>query len=259
MTQELILSVVVPILNEEERLWGNLSEVANMLDTTIGKRKWKFILVDNGSTDTTPMIIERITRQWPPSYSIYEVKQNYGAALRVGLSRVDTTWAHTIDVDQWDIPFLKWAWKRRYEYDVFIASKRADPTICHQPTYRKFLSWGLNALLQLFFSYTGSDTHGPKLLNIDKLRPILDKCFLDRGQYDTEIVLRAVRAGLRLVELPVTHKEIRRPRNLLLKKILWNLVAFNRLRKVLRDVPFEGPVRLRRFTREDVLNDIDVT
>ena len=36
----------------------------------------------------------------------------------------------------------------------------------------------------------------------------------------------------------------------MVSKIAWNIVAFNRLRRILRDVPREGPVRYRRFTRE---------
>jgi hypothetical protein len=51
----------------------------------------------------------------------------------------------------------------------------------------------------------------------------------------------------------VEYRESRPHRNLMIKKIYWNLIALRRLQHVMRDVPFEGAVRYHRFAREDVL------
>jgi len=249
------LSVVMPIRNEAAILWHNAEILAAKFDALAGPGRWKFVLVDNGSTDATPEIIKRMVDRWPPSETVFVATPNYGAALRAGLDRADTPFAATLDVELWDLPFLAWSWKRRDEYDLFIGSRRADPSLCERPRYRWLLSWGLNALLQLFFEFTGTETHGPKLIRMERMRELIGRCVSDRGQYDTEIVLRAIRAGRMIVEVPISNSEVegRKPRNLMLKKIIWNIAAFNRLRGVLRDVPREGPVRYRRFTREDVL------
>jgi len=248
-----LLSVVIPIRNEEAILWQNASTLGDALDAIVGAGRWKFVLVDNASTDSTPAIISKIEARWPPSFHTFAPKPNYGAALRAGLSRVDTAFTMIVDVEQWDVPFLAWAWRHRMEYDLFIGSRRADPSLSVRPAYRWFLSWGLNALLQLFFEFTGTDTHGPKLIRMEHMTPLIAKCVSDRGQYDTEIVLRAMRASRRIVEAPISNIENRKPRALMLNKILWNLVAFNRLRGILRQVPREGPLRYWRMTREDVL------
>ena len=79
---------------------------------------------------------------------------------------------------------------------------------------------GLNAALQVMFRYSGTDTHGPKLLNRKALNSIIAACRLDRGQFDTELVLRAMRGGKRLVEVPMEYRESRPPRNLMVKKIV---------------------------------------
>ena len=118
---------------------------------------------------------------------------------------------------------------------------------------RRLLSWGLNALIQLFFSYMGTDTHGPKLINMTTMRPIIDQCVCDRGQFDSEIVLRGVRAGRRVAEAPIEHREHRPPKFRIVKKVGWNIVAFTRLRKVLSDVPYEGLVKFRQYNRWDVM------
>jgi len=249
----LLLSVVIPIRNEEAILWQNASTLAEALNTIVGVGRWKFILVDNASTDSTPAILKTIVDTWPPSFEVYAARPNYGAALRAGLSKVNTPYAMVVDVEQSDEPFLAWAWRHREDYDLFIGSRRADPSLSVRPRYRWFLSWGLNALLQLFFEFTGTETHGPKLIRMEHMSGLIALCVSDRGQYDTEIVLRAIRASRRVVEVPISIAEHRKSRNLMVNKIVWNIIAFNRLRRVLRDVPREVPVRYRRFTREDVL------
>ena len=89
------------------------------------------------------------------------------------------------------------------------------------------------------------------------LSSIIAKCELDRGQFDTELVLRAMRGRKRLVEVPMEYRESRPHRNLMVKKIFWNLAALRRLQQVMRGVPFEGEVRYYRFAREDVLAQVD--
>ena len=219
----------------------------------MGAGNWLYVLVDNGSTDGTPEIIQKILATFPPSKSVFVAEPNYGAALRAGFSAVDTPFLHVCDVEQWDIPFLAWAWSLRDEHDLFIGSKRSDPTISRQTPRRRFLSWGLNALLQLFFGYMGTETHGPKLINLIRLRSVVDRSVSDRGQFDTEIVLRAVRKGYRIAEAPIAFSETRPPRTKIVKKVVWNLVAFNRLRRIIRDVEYEGPVEFHQFSRSDVL------
>lgn len=54
-------------------------------------------------------------------------------------------------------------------------------------------------------------THGPKLLRMSTMRPILDKCVMRRGQFDTEFTLRALRQGLRLAEVPSLSRPAQEP------------------------------------------------
>ena len=160
---------------------------------------------------------------------------------------------YLLDVEHWDLPFIAWSWRQRNSYDLFLASKRADPSINEQRPYRRLLSCGLNALLQLFVQFSGTDTHGPKLLNNVVLRSIANACQLDRGQFDTELVLRAIRSQKRIVEVPVAYRETRPHRNWMFKKIVWNAFALRRLIHVMKDVPIEGQARYYRFAREDVV------
>ena len=247
------VSIVIPVYNEQSILTANAEAIATYLDDAVGSGNWLYIFVDNGSGDKTPDILKCIVERWPLSRVITLDRPNYGAALKAGLRAATTKWVYMLDIEQWDLPFMSWAWHNRGRYDLFIGSKRADPTLNLQAPYRRILSTGLNFALQLLFQYSGTDTHGPKLLNRDALNTIIAKCELDRGQFDTELVLRATRNGKRLVELPVEYRESRPHRNLMIKKIAWNIFALHRLQQVMRNVPFEDAIRYDRISREDVL------
>jgi glycosyltransferase involved in cell wall biosynthesis len=250
---DLPVSIVIPIFNEQSILMSNAETLADYLDKAFGPCNWLYIFVDNGSTDGTSDVLKRIVERWPLCRVISLESPNYGAALKAGLRTVTTKWVYMLDIEQWDLPFMSWAWRNRHQYDLFIASKRADPTLNFQQPYRRFLSAALNAVLQVLFRYSGTDTHGPKFLNCESLRTIIAKCELDRGQFDTELVLRAMRNSKRLVEIPVEYREFRPHRNLIIMKIVWNLIALRRLHHVMSNIPFEGEVRYYRFSREDVL------
>lgn len=247
------LEVVIPLYNEEAIVRENILTLKRHLDQVTGGIAWRFILVDNGSDDRTREIIVELLDEIGDGLYVFEAEPNYGRALRAGLNAATAPYVHICDVEQWDIPFLTWAWRNRHEHDYFIGSRRSDPTIQKPPFTRRLLSWGLNALIQLFFDYMGTDTHGPKLINMSAMREIIETCVCDRGQFDTEIVLRGVRAGRRIAEAPIEHREHRPPKFRIVKKIGWNLVAFTRLRGVLADLPYEAPVKFRQYNRWDVL------
>jgi hypothetical protein len=253
------VSIVIPLYNEEKVIEENLASLAGFFDALVGPRKWFFILVDNGSTDATPTSVKGAIERWPPSRAINLSEPNYGAALKAGLCAARTKWVYLVDIEQWDLPFFAWSWVNRNSYDLFLASKRADPTLNFQDPYRRFLSCCLNGVLQGFLEFSGTDTHGAKLIDRSSLEAIITTCQLDRGQYDTELVLRAMRKQMRVIEVPVVYKESRPRRNWMIKKILWNVIALRKLVKIMKNVPYEGPIRYHRIGREDIMAEIEST
>lgn len=250
------LSVVIPIYNEESLLFETAESLAEHLDRLVGPGEWEYVLVDNGSRDATPAIVRKIAATWPGT-AIELPAPNFGAALRAGLNAASGRWAHVINTDFWDYPFLAWAWLHRDDYELMIGSKRGDPTLNSQTRYRRTLSWGLNAILSLLFGFPGTDTHGLKLLDMRAMRPVLDQCVMDRGQFDTEFTLRAMRRGVRLAEVPVPFADRRRARNWMISKVAWNLMDIFRLRRLIHAIPWSGPLRFHRWSREDVESAVE--
>lgn len=247
------LSVIVPIYNEEADLWPMAESLSPILDSAIGKGRWQYVLVDNGSTDATPQIIDRIIERWPECTRVLLDKPNFGSALAAGIDASQGEFGYIINVEFWDEVFLRWSWLNRSQYDLILGSKRADPTLNSQTRYRRLLSFGLNTLLQMFFGFVGRDTHGQKLIRLSTIRPLSQQCVMEGGQYDTELTLRALRGGLWLAEAPVPITETRAPRNWMMQKILRNLRDVVLLRWVMRKVPYTHNTRYHRWSREDML------
>ena len=243
--------MVIPVYNEAEHLFDRVGHFTAVLDTLVGRDRWEMLLINNGSTDDTAIIIDRLAQCFPCVSELYLSSPNYGLAIRHGIEQAQHTYIYIVDLDQWDGAFVNWSWCYRKDYDLIISSKRADPSINQQSRIRFLLSWGLNALLQLLFAFPGSDTHGQKLLNCESLVRILEDTQADRGQYDVELVVRTIRAGKRMIELPVPYVEMRPSRNTLIRKVLWNIWALSKLAWRLRSVEC-GSVELRRISRSDV-------
>ena len=251
---KLHLSIVVPIYNEQDDLMQMAEQVAPHLDEIAGKNRWQFVLVDNGSIDRSREICDEIVRHWPESVKVELQRPDYGEALYQGLMRAAGPWAFIINVDFWDVPFMRWCFHTRGSYDMVMGSKRADDVLNQQSQYRRLLSWGLNTILQTTFNFPGTDTHGQKFIYLPTLRPIFQQCVMRRGQFDTEFTLRAARAKLWIAEVPVPIIELRSARNLMLNKIARNVVDIFRLREVMRKTRTRAAMRYHRWAREDVEN-----
>jgi glycosyltransferase involved in cell wall biosynthesis len=247
----LSLSVIVPVYNEEDHLWQMAERLGHALDRVVGSACWQYVLVDNGSVDGSSKVLDAIIASWPTSRVLTLDRPNYGTALRVGLQAAEAPFAYVINVDFWDPLFLQWSWVNRHQYDLILGSKRADPTLNKLPAYRKFLSAGLNLVFQVFFDFVGRDTHGQKLIRLAAIHDILPRCVMERGQFDTELTMRALRAGLWVAEVPVPIAQARSSRNLMLAKIYRNFADLLRLRRVMRDVP-SMRTRYHRWAREDM-------
>ena len=98
MEKDHLLSVVVPVYNEEEALplfYEQLREVLDGLD-----REWEIIFVDDGSKDNTGGLIDRMAAETPAIHAVH-FSRNFGhqAALCAGLERAKGEYTITMDGD----------------------------------------------------------------------------------------------------------------------------------------------------------------
>jgi peptidoglycan-N-acetylglucosamine deacetylase len=63
----------------------------------------------------------------------------------------------------------------------------------------------------LTLGFRGTDTHGIKAFRRSTMLPVLQECVIEKDVFASELVIRAERAGLRIVEIPVDIVEKRAP------------------------------------------------
>lgn len=97
------LSVVVPVYDEAEvlpLLLPRLRPVLDGLDVA-----YEVAIVDDGSSDQTPVLLQRYRREWP-QLRVVRLRANAGhqAAISAGLTAASGDWVVTLDADLQDPP-----------------------------------------------------------------------------------------------------------------------------------------------------------
>ena len=97
------LSVVVPMYNEEAVLPLLVERLRPVADAW--GVPYEILCVDDGSTDATPVLLQRLRREWP-QVRVLRLRANAGhqAAISAGLARARGKWMVTIDADLQDPP-----------------------------------------------------------------------------------------------------------------------------------------------------------
>ncbi len=137
------ISIVVPLYNEAE----SLTELAAWIDRVTRENgfSWELIFVDDGSTDSSWQVIERLKEQYPAVQAI-GFARNYGksAALYCGFEAAQGEVVFTMDADLQDSPDEIPAMRRMIldeGYDLVSGwkKKRYDPIGKRWPS--KFFNW----------------------------------------------------------------------------------------------------------------------
>jgi len=94
---EKMISLVIPVYNEEENLPSLMARIRPVMSTL--KRPWEIILVDDGSRDRSLEILKGFTVD--PEVRVVELTRNYGqhAAILAGFSIVRGGIVVTLDAD----------------------------------------------------------------------------------------------------------------------------------------------------------------
>jgi glycosyltransferase involved in cell wall biosynthesis len=100
-----LLSVVVPVKNEEDGVLPFVERVGPILDQVAAEGGWEILFVDDGSTDATLAAIVA-TNQRDPRVRALSLSRNFGkeAALSAGLDHARGNAVIPMDVDMQDPP-----------------------------------------------------------------------------------------------------------------------------------------------------------
>ena len=214
-----LLTIVIPVYNEEEILVEAVSELLGGLD----ELGWDYqlILAENGSDDRTA----ELGRELAAGNSSIEVlstgEPNYGLALRQGILAARGEFVICDEIDLCDLDFYGRAVPLLIERraDMVVGSKAMPGAHDTRPVFRRVATRVINTMLRIAVDFRGSDTHGVKAFRREPLLPVVRECVIDKDLFASELVVRAGRAGLEILEIPVEVSEKRRPAIRLMRRV----------------------------------------
>ena len=208
------VTIVIPIYNEEGILRSSVVDLVDRL-RPLGF-SYELVLAENGSRDGTVAICAELHERFPQvkHFSVGSPGQgNYGKALRQGIldARGEYVFCDEIDLCDTDFYERSLALLEAREADLVVGSKLLDGASDERPVLRHVGSIVINGMLRVALGFTGTDTHGLKAFRRSVVAPVAERCIVDKDLFASELVIRAEREGVSIVEIPVRVKEKRDP------------------------------------------------
>lgn len=190
---------MIPLLNEEE----SLGELARRLETVldrVARGRWDVLFIDDGSTDGSFDVIERLHAR-NPRFRAIRFRRNYGksAALAVGFADVEGDVVITMDADLQDDPNEIPALLAKIDegYDLVSGWKRKR----HDPWHKTMPSKLFNAVTSIMSGIKLHDFNcGLKAYRHDVIETVQVY-----GEMHRYIPALAHWEGFRVTEIPVQH------------------------------------------------------
>lgn len=198
------LSLVIACYNEEQTLLESFAEIRDTLLEL--HRPFEVIFVDDVSRDGTRALLERIVAENPGlqlKVILHDVNRGRGATVSDGFRAARGEITGYLDVDLEVhcryIPSLL----RAIEKGADVATLRRIYAFQARHLDRYVMSRGYSWLVRRLLKTRLKDTEtGYKFFRRERLLPVLDAIEDPGWFWDTEFMLRAERAGLRIQEIP---------------------------------------------------------
>jgi len=201
-----VLDVVVPVFNEETDLEPNVRRLHAHLCEAF-PYPFRITIADNASTDRTPRIAARLAAELPGTEWLRLPEKGRGRALRAAWSKSPAPVLAYVDVDLSTelaalLPLV--APLISGHSDMAIGTRLAPASRVVRGPKREVTSRCYNALLRSTLAVGFSDAQcGFKAVRRDVAEVLLPLVEDTGWFFDTELLVIAERAGLRIHEVPV--------------------------------------------------------
>lgn len=201
-----VLDVVIPVYNEESVLEGSVNTVHAYLSEHFPYR-FRITIADNASADSTLQVATALAAQRTSVRAVALLQKGRGGALKAVWSHSDALILAYMDVDlSTDLSGLYplVASLMSGHSDVAIGSRLANGSHVIRGRKRDVISRTYNHLLRSGLGVKFTDAQcGFKAIRADVARELLPLVEDTAWFFDTELLVLAERAGLRIHEVPV--------------------------------------------------------
>jgi hypothetical protein len=247
--------IVIPVHNEAECLESEVAEIIGELEAR--GVSYELILAENGSTDDTLAMAERLAAANPNIRAMQMPVPDYGYAMKQGMLASKGRYVVLFDIDYHDVDFMLKAGAVLGDGVAASGSGKTDATPANatpanattpgivvgskliqgsqdrRSPVRHLISQGFTTILRVLFDPHMDDTHGMKVLERDVIQRIAPQTVKTTDLFDTELIIRARRGGVTVKALPVTCEEKRKARSSIARRIPRTIRGLIDLRMVL--------------------------
>ena len=205
----LMYSVIFPAYNEASSIERAICETELVFEAL--QEPFEVIVVDDGSRDETVAIVQRMMRIFGNIQLVKQEKnRGKGMAVKRGVAVARGAYILFLDCDLATHPSEVRAFIpdiQNRSADIVIGSRRAKGTniVLAQPWYRVAFGRLFNISIRWYLNIPYKDTQcGFKLFTREAAQAVFTDLVTSGWAFDVEILVRARRAGLRIMEKPVT-------------------------------------------------------
>jgi glycosyltransferase involved in cell wall biosynthesis len=205
------VDIVLPVYNEVTVLETSVTTLITFLETQ-PQYEWRIVIADNGSNDGTGELARELASRYPCVRALVLTIKGRGYALRDAWVESDADIFSYMDIDlSTDITHLP----RLIEMvdkegcDLAIGSRLARGSQTSRQIKREITSRGYVLLIRAFFPRLNiTDAQcGFKALSRRTVEQVVPRVKNGMWFFDTEMLILAQQAGLRICELPVRWVE----------------------------------------------------
>ena len=214
-------SFVIPVYNEEALLPSAINDLVVNLSDQLPDLTYEIIVTENGSTDDTLELAYKLERKYEQVRVLHSPEPNYGRALRRGILEARGDYVLCDEIDICDVAFHVRALDilTADQADMVVGSKAHRDAQDQRPLFRRTATLVLNGMLRAMLGFKGTDTHGLKAFQRERLLKVVSRCVVDKDLFASEFVIRAERDDFRVLEIPVQIHEKRPPSIALVRRV----------------------------------------
>lgn len=203
-----MITAVIPTYNEERRIARTVELVGKALES-VGE-DFEIIVVDNASDDGTVAVARSTSRAWPSKVLVNERNFGKGFSVRRGLLEGRGAWRFFVDADMStppeEIPRF-YALASQGEFGVLVGSRLAPGANVTrgQSLIRRIAGQTCLTTTRLLLPGMPRDVYcGFKWFRSDVVEPLFASLATLGWTFDAEVLARAHRLGIRVLEVPIT-------------------------------------------------------
>jgi putative flippase GtrA len=201
-----VLDIVVPVHNEAHDLGPSIERLHDFVRASL-PFACRITIVDNASTDATWDVAGRLAGRLPVVHTLRLAEKGRGRALRAAWSQSNASVLVYMDVDlSTDLAALLplVAPLLSGHSDLSIGTRLSRTARVIRGPKREVISRGYNTVLHAALGTRFSDAQcGFKAIRADCAQVLLPLVQDDEWFFDTELLVLAERAGMRIHEIPV--------------------------------------------------------